>query len=95
MNISNSFVRGVAFGVAGMIFGVTLTSCGVDKATEPLKDADRGVTNDDPADVGRMPDGFSNYATKCDHGNRVYVIFKGDLAYGSIAVVPNAEDCKQ
>lgn len=72
---------------------VLLTGCG--KAAEPFKDAPRGETNNDPADVGRMPDGFSNYATKCDHGNRVYVVFKSDNAYGSIAVVPNAPDCQE
>ena len=41
-----------------------------------------------------MPDGFSNVATKCDHGNRIYVIFKSDSSYGSVAVVPNAPDCE-
>lgn len=71
-----------------------LSSCGVQKNEEPFKDAPRGNTNDSRADVIEMPDGFSNAATKCDHGNRIYVIFKHDSAYGSIAVVPNAPDCQ-
>jgi hypothetical protein len=75
--------------VSTVLFGAE--SC--DKANEPFKDAKRGSTNDSPADVGEMPDGFSNYATKCDHGNRVYVIFKSDSAYGSLAVVPNDPTC--
>lgn len=70
-----------------------LTGCGVDKANEPFKDAKRGNTNSSPADTIEMPDGFSNVATKCDHGNRIYVIFKSDSSYGSVAVVPNAPDC--
>lgn len=73
-----------------VLFGAE--SC--DKANEPFKDAKRGDTNSDPADVGEMPDGFSNYATKCDHGNRVYVIFKSDASYGSLAVVPDDPTCK-
>lgn len=31
------------------------------------------ANNMDPADIITMPEGFSNLATKCDHGNRVYV----------------------
>lgn len=76
-----------------VIFVVILSSCGVSKQEEPFKDAKRGVTNSTPADTIEMPDGFSNVATKCDHGNRIYVIFKSDSSYGSVAVVPNAEDC--
>ena len=72
------------------LFG--LGACG--KYTEQFKDAKRGATNDSPADTITFPDGFSNAATKCDHGNRVYVLFHEDNEYGGIAVVPNAEDCK-
>lgn len=76
------------------VAALTLTGCGVDKAQEPFQDAPRGSTNSRPADVVEMPDGFSNVATKCDHGNRVYVIFKSDNAYGSVAVVPQDPGCK-
>lgn len=41
-----------------------------------------------------MPDGFSNWASKCDGPNRVYTIYHGDQKYGSIAVVPNDPRCK-
>jgi len=71
-----------------------LTGCGADKAQEPFKDAPRGTTNSSRADTIEMPDGFSNVATKCDHGNRIYVLFKGDSDYGSVAVVANAPDCQ-
>jgi len=80
-----------ACAVAGLL--MLATGCG-EKAREPFHDAKRGSqTNDSPADVIEMPDGFSNLATKCDHGNRIYVAFHGDNPYGSIAVVPNAEGC--
>jgi hypothetical protein len=29
-----------------------------------------------------MPDGFNNLATKCDHGQRIYVSYHGDGSYG-------------
>lgn len=68
--------------VAGLAAG-----CG-DKANEPYKDAPRtDETNGEPASIVRFPDGFSNIATKCDHGNRLYVAFKGDDNRAAIAVV--------
>lgn len=72
---------------------LALTGCGM-KAVEPFRDAPRGNNNDQPADTITFPDGFSNVASKCDGPNRVYVIFKGDLGYGSVHVVPNDPRCK-
>lgn len=73
-----------------VLFGAE--SC--DKAEEPFHDADRtDTTNDDPADVIEMPDGFNNLASKCDGPNRVYVVFHSDSAYGAVAVVPNDPRC--
>jgi hypothetical protein len=40
-----------------------------------------------------MPDGFSNVATKCDHGNRLYVAFHGDNVYAALTVVANDPTC--
>lgn len=75
------------------IIGSTAGAC--DKFVEPFKDAPRsGVDNARPADVVQMPDGFSNAATKCDHGNRVYVAYHGDRAYASIFVVPQDPTCR-
>jgi len=69
--------------------------CGV-KGQTRFQDARRtGVVNSQPADLGTMPDGYSNYATKCDHGNRVYVLFHEDSAYGGIFVVQNDKTCRQ
>lgn len=74
------------------VLALTLTGCS--KITEPYKDAPRSNTeNGEPADLVRMPDGFSNLATKCDHGNRIYVAFHGDAAYGAVSVVPNDPTC--
>jgi hypothetical protein len=79
--------------IAGAIATLAFSFAGCAKMSEPFKDAERGVTNDDPADTITFPDGFSNAATKCDHGNRIYVVFKSDAAYGSIAVVPADPTC--
>jgi hypothetical protein len=48
-----------------------------------------------PADVVAFPDGFSNVATKCDHGNRVYVLYHDASPYGAISVVSGDPTCKQ
>lgn len=68
---------------------IALVTAGCAKASEPFKDSDRGGTNDSPADVIEMPDGFNNLATKCDHGFRIYVTFHSDSPYGAIAAVPD------
>jgi hypothetical protein len=80
--------------IAGaLLLLAVLQGCG--KMSEPFKDAERGSTNDGPADTITFPDGFSNAATKCDHGNRVYVIYHSDSAYGSVAVVPQDPSCQE
>ncbi|TDD95823.1 hypothetical protein [Actinomadura rubrisoli] len=77
-----------------LIGAILLGTAGCSKYMEPFKDAPRsGVDNGAPADLIRMPDGFSNAATKCDHGNRVYVAYHGDSAYAAIAVVPADPTC--
>lgn len=77
-----------------MALAISLGACS-GKASEPFKDADRGATNTAPADTINMPDGFSNVATKCDHGNRVYVAFHNNSPYAAITVVPQDPTCKQ
>lgn len=84
-------IPAAALAAGCLVLGFT---AGCSKFTEPFKDAPRSsVDNGKPADLIRMPDGFSNAATKCDHGNRVYVAYHGDSAYGSIAVVANDPTC--
>lgn len=73
------------------VFGVV--GCG--KFVEPYNDAPVAGQNKTPAEVINMPDGFSNVATKCDHGNRVYVIYHGNSAYGAVAVVENDPSCSK
>lgn len=77
--------------VVSLLALLALAGCG--KMSEPYQDAERGDQNTDPADTITMPDGFSNVAAKCDGTTRVYVIFKGDNIYGSIAVSPNHPKC--
>lgn len=78
---------------AALVALLLLAGCA--KYVEPFKDAPRsGQDNGSPADVIRMPDGFSNAATKCDHGNRIYTAYHGDSRYASIAVVPADPTCR-
>jgi len=80
----------LAVGLSALV----ITSCS-EKTREPFRDAPQGARNDTPADIIEMPDGFSNVSTKCDHGNRIYVAFKGDANRAAIAVVPNAPECQK
>lgn len=81
--------------IAAAIAAALFALAGCAKYAEPFKDAPRSrVDNGAPADLIRFPDGFSNAATKCDHGNRVYVAYHGDSAYGAIAVVPADPSCR-
>lgn len=80
--------------IAVAALGLLATGCS-EKAREQFRDAPRsGETNRNAADVITMPDGFSNIATKCDHGNRVYVAFHGDSAYASLSVVAADPSCR-
>lgn len=80
--------------IAAMMVALIATVTGCAKFNEPFKDAPRtGVDNGQPADLIRFPDGFSNAATKCDHGNRVYSAYHGDGAYAAIFVVPADPTC--
>lgn len=85
--------RTAAAALTATVALLALTGCSA-KHSEPFKDAPRsGHDNGSPADLIRMPDGFSNAASKCDGPNRVYVVYHGDNTYGSIAVVPNDPRC--
>ena len=85
---------GVAAGSLALV-GALSVGCGA-KFQEPFKDAPRtGNDNGEPADLVRMPDGFSNAATKCDHKNRIYVAYHGDNPYAAIFVVPNDPTCAE
>lgn len=91
-------IKNTVLPVAGLVFaamalGWMITACG-NKATQQFNDAPRTADqNSAPATVGNMPDGFGNWARKCDGPNMVYVIFHNDNAYGAISVVPNDPRC--
>lgn len=79
--------------VAAIVVAAIFAGCS-EKNTEPFKDGPRSDTvNSEESDILRFPDGFSNVATKCDHGNRVYVLYKGDNTYGAVAVVSQDPTC--
>ncbi|MCQ9178717.1 hypothetical protein KMT30_06665 [Streptomyces sp. IBSBF 2953] len=89
-------MSGCARAVAAFVTVVALlglAGCN-DKHAEPFKDAPRsGHDNGQAADLIRMPDGFSNAATKCDHGNRLYIAYHGDSTYAALAVVGADPTC--
>ncbi len=78
-----------------VVIGILIIASGCgEKWHEQFKDSPRsGVENGEPADLIRMPDGFNNAGTKCDHGNRLYISYHGDGPYAAIAVVPNDPTC--
>lgn len=81
--------------VSALVVIAIFSGCS-EKAREPFHDGPRSeVVNDDESDVLEFPDGFSNVATKCDHGNRVYVVYRGDANRAAIAVAPNDPTCPQ
>lgn len=73
--------------VVGLALAAALSGCN-DKATEQFKDAPVSARDKSAAEVYDMPDGFSNFAEKCDlHGNRVVIVFHNNGAYAGVAVV--------
>lgn len=90
--------RTVRIGGIAVALAVTLVSASAcdwgDKANEPFQDAARtGVVNNAPVDIITDADGFSNIATKCDHGNRLYMAYHGSDPYAAITVVPKDPTC--
>lgn len=80
--------------VTGVLAAVGGVGCS--KMEEPSKDSEKsGVRNDAPVDIISNADGFSNLSTKCDHGNRIYVVYHGDSPYAAIAVVPQDPTCRE
>ena len=80
----------IAAGVAAGLIGLSTMASGCASNTEPFNDAPISHKNDSPAYVGSMPDGFSNWASKCDPqggGFRVFTAFHGDGDRAAIAVI--------
>lgn len=84
--VKKNLVTGIS--MASVLLAVT----GCSSMTEPWNDAKIEKKDDSPAEVYSMPDGFANFATKCDrHGNRVYTTrTEGGEA---MAVVSNDPSC--
>lgn len=78
--------RAISAALLATVALVSLTAC---KATEQYNDApsSNGGGDKSPAAVYAMPDGFSNWAEKCDgHGFRVFVAFHSGSAPAIAAV---------
>jgi hypothetical protein len=79
----------IAAAIGAAILGLTLIVSGcAQKFVEPFRDAPVLGHLSNGAVIGEMPDGFSNWAMKCDgKGHRVYTTYHGDLGYAAITVV--------
>jgi len=83
----NDKIRPVILAGVLAAVGLSLGACN-DKATEQFHDAPVSGRDRSAAEVYDMPDGFSNFAEKCDHhGNRVVIVFHNNGAYAGVAVV--------
>lgn len=88
--------RKIAVVIGVILIALSFVACDEnEKDKEYQNDVPRAENNTAPADVIAMPDGFSNAATKCDHGNRIYTLFHNDSPYGAIAVVANDPSCDE
>ncbi|WP_432112766.1 hypothetical protein [Streptomyces sp. S1] len=58
---------------AGLAAGVLALVTGCSSFAEPYNDAPLQRKNDSPAVVGSMPDGFANWAEKCDNSGNLIV----------------------
>lgn len=85
----------IALALASAVLVVGVTGCS--SFTEPYNDAPIEKKNDGPAEVYSMPDGFANFASKCDsHGNRVYTTrTDGGEAMAVVANDPSCERLKK
>jgi Na+-translocating ferredoxin:NAD+ oxidoreductase RnfG subunit len=87
-------ILAIVAAVAAAIVAVFISGCS-QKSKEPYRDAQTSnAVNGAPVDLIRNADGFSNLSTKCDHGNRIYVVYHGNSAYGAVAVVPQDPTCR-
>jgi hypothetical protein len=82
--------RKIALVGVGLLMAGVLSACGMsEKYSEPFRDAPRANTDNSPATVFTMPDGFGNGATKCLAGTgvRVTTLYHQDSDYGSISTI--------
>lgn len=81
----------------GAVALIATAGTGCSSFTEPYNDAPVKSKDDRPAEVYSMPDGFANFATKCDsHGNRVYTTrTDGGEAMTVVPADPSCEEFKK
>lgn len=86
-------VKIAAVSTASVVSALLLvTGCG-NKANESSQDSGINARDTSGAEILNFPDGFTNVATKCSHGDRVFVAFHNDGSYASIAVVGQDPTC--
>jgi hypothetical protein len=69
-----------------VVLALSVSACS--SFAEPWNDAPVDHKDDGPAVIHSMPDGFANFASKCDgYGHRVFTTRGGDSAGKAIAVI--------
>jgi hypothetical protein len=87
MRKRNAIIAGIG---AAIILGVS----GCASLTEPWNDAPIHHKFDDPANVGSMPDGYANFAEKCDESGHLILTTRGaDGAGKDVAVITDHAAC--
>lgn len=90
--MSRTIKIAAALGLATLVL-LTGTGCS-EKGNEVFRDAPKTAQrNEAPATIITFPDGFTNYAGKCDGPNYIYSAYHGDGSYAAGFVVPNDPRC--
>lgn len=82
--------------VACLAAAAALSLSGCASLTEPYNDAPVDHKDDSPAVIYSMPDGFANFASKCDgNGFRVFTTRAGEGGGGKDVAVAADPTCKK
>lgn len=80
----------------GAAFCAALVLSGCSNFGEPWNDAPVEYKDDGPARIHSMPDGYANFADKCDgFGHRVFTTRAGDSAGKDVAVIDDPKCFKK
>jgi len=78
----------------GAAFSVAVLATGCSSMTEQFNDAPVQYKDDGPARIHSMPDGFANFADKCDgFGHRVFTTRGSDSGGGKAVTVIDDPKC--
>ncbi|MGW0575799.1 hypothetical protein ACWD25_07470 [Streptomyces sp. NPDC002920] len=87
-------MKRVVIAVGAALAALSLSACS--SMTEGFNDAPVEYKDDGPARIHSMPDGFANFADKCDgFGHRVFTTRGGGKGGKAISVIADVECYKK